>query len=47
MLHILREESITKALKHFKDPQSIPDRNIVFAQEKGIKYMAALRAACF
>jgi uncharacterized protein len=46
MLHILREDSITKALEFFQDAAGIPDRNIAFAHEKGVKYMAALRAAC-
>jgi uncharacterized protein len=47
MLHLLREESITKALEHYQDPAGIPDRNIAFSQEKGLKYMQMLRAACF
>jgi uncharacterized protein len=47
MLHLLREESITKALEHYKDPEGIPERNIAFSQEKGLKYMQMLRAACF
>jgi uncharacterized protein len=47
MLHLLREESITKALEHYQDPEGIPERNIAFSQEKGLKYMQMLRAACF
>jgi uncharacterized protein len=46
MLHILREESITKVLQHFPDPEGIPARNIAFAKEKGLQYMQLLRAAC-
>jgi len=46
MLHLLRESSIDKALEHFNDPESIPDRNINFAREKGIVYMKMLREAC-
>jgi uncharacterized protein len=46
MLHILREESIEKALQHFPDPENIPHRNIAFAQQKGLVYMQALRNAC-
>ena len=46
MLHLLREDSITKALEHFVDPEGIPDRNIAYAQDKGLKYMQMLRAAC-
>lgn len=46
MLHLLREESITRAVDHYIDPEGIPERNIAFAQEKGLKYMQLLRAAC-
>lgn len=46
MLHILREDSVTKALAHFPHPEKIPDRNIDLAREKGLKYMQLLRAAC-
>jgi len=47
MLHLLREDSISKALDHYIDPEEIPERNIAFAQEKGLRYMQLLRAACF
>jgi len=43
MLHLLREESIDKALENYKDPESIPARNINFAKEKGLAYMKMLR----
>ncbi len=46
MLHILREESITKALENFDDPDSIPEKNIDFAKTKGIEYMKMLAASC-
>ena len=42
MLHLLREESIDKALANYKDPESIPVRNINFAREKGLAYMKML-----
>ncbi len=45
MLHLLREESIGKALENYKDPESIPVRNINFAKEKGLAYMKLLRDA--
>lgn len=45
MLHLLREESIDKALEHYKSPESIPARNINFAREKGLTYMKMLRDA--
>ncbi|MRG43497.1 DUF1415 family protein [Chitinophaga sp. SYP-B3965] len=46
MLHILREAQIEKALLNFADPQSIPERNINFAREKGAAYMKMLRDSC-
>ena len=46
MLHILREDSITKALENFDDPDSIPEKNIEFAKIKGLEYMKLLAAAC-
>jgi hypothetical protein len=43
MLHLLREESIEKALEHYPgDPDEIPERNIRFAREKGLAYMKTL-----
>jgi hypothetical protein len=46
MLHLLREESIEKALQNYQEPESIPERNIHFAREKGLVYMKMLRDAC-
>ncbi len=46
MLHLLREESIDKALEQYKNPGNIPDTNINFAREKGLVYMKMLRDAC-
>lgn len=46
MLHLLREESIDKALKNYNSPENIPERNINFAQEKGLAYMKMLRDTC-
>lgn len=46
MIHILREASITKALKHYDNPESIPETNIAFAQQKGFTYMKMLRDNC-
>ena len=46
MLHLLRENSITKALQHFPNPENIPLKNIAYTRDKGLKYMALLRAAC-
>jgi uncharacterized protein len=46
MLHLLREESIDKALEHYHEPESIPVRNVNFARTKGLVYMKMLRDAC-
>lgn len=46
MLHLLREESIEKALLRYENPELIPERNIQFAHEKGVTYMKMLRDAC-
>jgi hypothetical protein len=46
MLHLLREESIDKALEQYNSPENIPVRNINFAREKGLTYMKMLRDAC-
>jgi hypothetical protein len=47
MLHILREESLSKALQLYPNPELIPEHNIAFAQQKGLQYMQLLRLACF
>lgn len=46
MLHLLREESIEKALERYPDPEGIPERNTSFAREKGTAYMKMLRDSC-
>ena len=46
MLHLLREESIDKALDHYKNPDNIPERNIDYTRAKGLEYMKMLREAC-
>jgi hypothetical protein len=46
MLHLLREESIEKALENYPDPEKIPEHNMRFAREKGLAYMETLRTAC-
>ena len=46
MLHILREESIDKALQFFPHSEKIPENNIAFTRDKGLKYMQLLLNAC-
>ncbi|MFC4263545.1 DUF1415 domain-containing protein [Ferruginibacter yonginensis] len=42
MLHILRENDVTAALNFYKNPDAIPEKNIAFAQQKGLAYMQQL-----
>jgi uncharacterized protein len=46
MLHLLREESVEQAIKHYTNPGQIPEKNIDFARGKGIAYMKMLRDSC-
>lgn len=46
MLHLLREESIDRALGNYHEPETIPLRNINFARNKGLAYMKMLRDTC-
>jgi len=47
MLHLLREDSISKALTLYKNSELIPQHNIELARKKGLVYMKMLREACF
>jgi uncharacterized protein len=46
MIHILREESVSRAVDSYPDTNMIPQKNIAFANGKGLAYMQALRDAC-
>lgn len=46
ILHILREDSVEKALESFPNPDSIPAKNIAFARAQGLEKMRALLDAC-
>jgi len=46
MLHLLREQTIEKALQNYGAPEQIPERNILFAYDKGLEYMKMLRNSC-
>ena len=45
-LHIIREASIERALKNYQQPESIPERNMAFAERKGAAFFQALLAQC-
>ena len=42
MLHLIREQSIEKALALYKKPESIPETNVQLARELGLKKMQSL-----
>jgi hypothetical protein len=42
MLHLLREESLSKAISFHPKPEDIPQTNIEFTNKKGIEYMKQL-----
>jgi len=46
MLHLLREESVSRAVDSVPDPEAIPERNIALAREKGLAYMKQLLQTC-
>ncbi|WP_394202115.1 DUF1415 domain-containing protein [Shewanella waksmanii] len=45
-LHIIREASMEKALADYDDPESIPERNIAFANKKGSDFFVKLLSSC-
>lgn len=47
ILHLLREESIEKALDHYEDPAAIPDKNIALAREKGTTVLQKILLDCY
>lgn len=46
MLHLIRENSIEKALQHYPQPERIPQRNIEFARSKGPETMQDMLDKC-
>ena len=44
MLHFLREDSVSKAVDSYPAINKVPERNIVFTREKGLRYMQQLLA---
>ncbi|MCT7940351.1 DUF1415 domain-containing protein [Shewanella holmiensis] len=45
-LHIIREASMELALASYDDPESIPQRNIAFAERKGTDFFIKLLEQC-
>ena len=47
LLHLIREESLARAVANYPDPDQIPERNIALVEELGADHMQALLKACF
>jgi len=47
ILHLIREDHITKVLADFLKPEQIPQRNIDFTRRKGLEQMTAALAQCY
>lgn len=47
MLHIIREESLEKALHNYPEPELIPERNIEFCRKMGLKKMQQMLNHCY
>ncbi|MCE9678966.1 DUF1415 domain-containing protein [Shewanella sp. AS1] len=45
-LHIIREASMEKALAEYNEPETIPERNIAFAERKGSDFFIELLKRC-
>ena len=47
MLHIIREDSIARAVANYPDAENIPTRNIKLTRELGLQKLQSILAACF
>lgn len=47
MLHILREADIEQALRNYRQPENIPERNITTCRRLGLEKMRSLLAASY
>lgn len=45
MLHIIREQSLEKALQNYPNPELIPERNIAFCRSQGLEAMKEMLLA--
>lgn len=46
MLHLLREESLSRVLESYSDPEGIPERNVAAMRRLGLERVTAERRAC-
>ncbi|GAA5317475.1 MAG: DUF1415 domain-containing protein [Candidatus Pelagadaptatus aseana] len=47
LLHLIREDSLERAIANYPDPDNIPSRNIQLMQELGEAKIKAMLQACF
>jgi len=47
MLHLLRESSLTEALAHYPNPDTIPVNNITLMRQIGLETLQATLAVCY
>jgi len=47
MLHLIREDSLEKAIESHPDADQIPQRNIDLMQDMGTEKISALLQSCF
>ena len=46
MLHLLREQSVTRAIETYPGTEKIPQKNIEYTRARGLAYMQALKDSC-
>lgn len=46
MLHLIREASIEQVLRHYPEPEAIPQRNIALTHQLGLSYLQDLLSGC-
>ena len=46
MLHVIREESLEDVLERYPNPEAIPERNIDYCRDLGVKKLKAIVAEC-
>ncbi len=47
MLHLIREDSVEKAINNYTQPENIPLRNIRISREMGIKKLQSILKNCY
>lgn len=47
LMHLIREESLERAIANYPDPENIPQRNIALMESMGEEKLKAMLLACF